>query len=378
MHRSLLAILALSAALPGAELVAARAPGDGIQPQALVDAAGAVHLLTYRGAADGGDLDYRVRPAGATAFGEPIVVTKEAAGSAVAMGSMRGGHLALGRDGWVHVTWVGSAKAPRGLKDSTPGMYARKSATAAAFEAPRNLVTWATGIDGGITVAADDKGDVYAVWHAGPGAMDDTKRSVYLARSKDDGANFGREVQAVQERSGACACCGIRAAVDADGSLAVLFRTASTVTERDMTLAFAANAAKPASVFRTALLEPWKTPTCPMSTSSIAHGRSGLLLAWQGEHDISWARLAGGKVGATVVAAKVDGAKHPSIAESADGSVAVVWLEGVTWGKGGSLHWRIYGADGKPQGEPGTQAGVPPWSIPSVVSTASGRFEAWY
>ena len=42
-----------------------------------------------------------------------------------------------------------------------PMLYTRKNPMATAFEAQRNLITWAGGLDGGGSLAADANGRVY-------------------------------------------------------------------------------------------------------------------------------------------------------------------------------------------------------------------------
>src|SRR5262245_40822652 len=84
-----------------------KTPHEGIQPQALTDDKGVVHLLFFKGDPKAGDLFYARRDAGAREFGRPIRVNSQA-GSAIAVGTIRGGQLALGKNGRVHVAWNGS------------------------------------------------------------------------------------------------------------------------------------------------------------------------------------------------------------------------------------------------------------------------------
>ena len=71
-------------------------PDGGIQPQAVADDAGVVHLIYFKGEPAGGDLFYVRSKPGTTEFSKPIRVNSQP-GSAVAMGTIRGGQLALGR-----------------------------------------------------------------------------------------------------------------------------------------------------------------------------------------------------------------------------------------------------------------------------------------
>src|SRR5262249_61925015 len=109
---------------------------------------------------------YVRREAGKTAFSSPLKVNSQA-GSAIATGTIRGGQLALGKNGRVHVAWNGSGKAqPRSAGQYTsPMLYARLNDAGTAFEEQRNLMQVTTTLDGAGTVAADQDGNAYGAWH---------------------------------------------------------------------------------------------------------------------------------------------------------------------------------------------------------------------
>src|SRR5689334_7855269 len=69
-------------------------PNGGIQPQAVTDAGGTLHLLYFNGEAGAGDLFYQRRAPGQSGWSEPGRVNG-VPGSAVATGTIRGGQLAL-------------------------------------------------------------------------------------------------------------------------------------------------------------------------------------------------------------------------------------------------------------------------------------------
>src|SRR6266511_6339223 len=74
-----------------------RTPHGGIQPQAAVDSAGVLHLLYFKGEPQGGDVFYVRREPGRKEFSSPMRVNRRP-GSAIAMGTVRGAHLALGKN----------------------------------------------------------------------------------------------------------------------------------------------------------------------------------------------------------------------------------------------------------------------------------------
>src|SRR5438874_2743233 len=69
-----------------------RTPNHGIQPQAVVDGKGVIHLLYFKGEPSKGDLFYAQRKADGDHFSEPIRANSEH-GSAIATGTIRGGQI---------------------------------------------------------------------------------------------------------------------------------------------------------------------------------------------------------------------------------------------------------------------------------------------
>jgi hypothetical protein len=232
-------------------------PNGGIQPQALMDGKGTLHLIYFKGRPAEGDLFYVRRAAGQERFSPPIRVNSQA-GSAIAIGSIRGGQMALGKDGRVHVAWNGSGKTEvsgRGVAM----LYARLNDAGTAFEEQRNLIHDTLWLDGGGTVAADDAGNVYVSWHAlkrGNRAGEEN-RQVWVARSTDDGKTFAKEVPANPEPTGACGCCGMKGFADRKGTLYLLYRSAAESVNRHIYLLASTDKAKS---FQQALVHRWKVP----------------------------------------------------------------------------------------------------------------------
>ncbi len=132
----------------------------------VADQTGVMHLIYFKGEPAGGDLFYGRSKPGTTEFSEPIRVNSQP-GSAVAMGTIRGGQIALGRDGRIHVAWNGSQRAapPNPIK-GRPMLYARLDEQRDAFEPQRNLMQRSFYLDGGGSIGADNDGNVYVAWHA--------------------------------------------------------------------------------------------------------------------------------------------------------------------------------------------------------------------
>jgi hypothetical protein len=237
---------------PGSKVTVLRTPNGGIQPQAVADAKGALHLIYYKGEAGAGEIFYVRREAGQERFSEPLRVNSQP-GSAIAAGTVRGGQLALGKAGRVHVAWNGSGK-------SVGMLYARLNDARTAFEDQRDLMQQTDVLDGGGTVAADDVGNVYVAWHGNvKGKPNETEgtRKVWIVRSTDEGKSFSKEAPANTQPTGACACCSTKAFVDSKGNLNLLYRSATAKVNRDIYLL---SSKDKGTSFQSAIVHKWKVP----------------------------------------------------------------------------------------------------------------------
>lgn len=360
---ALLLASALGAWAEQPELI--RLPAAGLQPQAALDSSGALHLLYFKGEPAGGDLYYIRRAPSADTFSAPVQVNSQP-GSAIAVGTIRGGHLALGQR--VHVAWMGAGSENEGQM-----CYARSDAPGKGFEPQRNLIHTAYGLDGGGSVAADGAGQVYVSWHAG--REGEETRRVWVARSADEGRTFAAETRANPVETGACGCCGMRAAAGRDGALYLLYRAATGGTHRDMHLLVSADQGRS---FGDLPVHPWELRACPMSSAALTPLPGQTLLAWETAGQVYWAQAdqRGGALSPPVPApGEGRDRKHPALALNARGQVLLVWTEGTGWNQGGALAWQLYEADGKPGAEQGRLAqAIPVWSYAAAVAAPDGRF----
>jgi hypothetical protein len=379
----LAAIGGASAAPPvrgtSSDVMVVRTPDEGLQPQAAVDRAGLVHVVYFKGPAAQGDLFYTRLNSVTGRFSGALRVNTHA-GSALATGTVRGAHVALGRNGRVHVAWMGSSVAThRATGGATPMLYARMNDAGTAFEPERNLLQFATGLDGGGSIAADASGRVYVAWHAGgPSSQGEGDRRVWVARSKDDGRTFAREVAASPPEQGVCGCCGMRAAVDSAGTLFMLFRSAREMVNRDT---FMLTSRDHGVSFTADKLHGWNVGACQMSTYALAATGERTFAAWETAGQVHWLSVdsASGRRSAIVAPDGPAGErKHPSIAATDQGQVLLVWTEGTGWNKGGRLAWQRFDAAGRPDGARGHAAGVATWSLAAAAALPDGRFAIVY
>lgn len=366
-------------ASPRVELIAG--PHGGIQPQAVMDARGVLHLIYYKGDPGGGDLFYVRRAPGSTAFSAPVRVNSEP-GSAIAAGSVRGGQIALGRDGWVHVAWNAakpiepppSHKRFSGTESAakyTPMWYARLPPGAAAFEPQRAIGEHTRHLDGGGSIAADARGRVYVVWHAAGLKDGEIDRRIYVARSTDDGRLF-RPEEAFAPDGGLCGCCQLETLADNDGRLQILYRSAGANVHRDamwMTVG-------PKGALPPVRLQEWNLPACPMTTFAIAVAPAGLIAAWETQQQIHIATLDRAKRTFSDVATPAGKGirKHPSIAVNKAGERLIAWTEGTAWARGGSLAWELQDSKGATLSSAADAGAVPVWGLVSAIARPDGSF----
>lgn len=369
-----------------------RVPNEGIQPQVKVGDTGTIHMIFYKGEAAAGDIFYVQSTNSGKSFSNPVRVNSQP-NSAIAAGTIRGAHLALGRHDRVHVAWNGSGKAkPKGLpnpqlpedspyRHGAPMLYTRMKGNGTEFEAQRNLMKSTYALDGGGSVAADDEGNVHVVWHAnstkgGPG---EEARAVWVATSRDDGTTFAEESRANRDDTGACGCCGLRATTDIRGNLLVLYRSARNTINRDMYLLTSKDKGQS---FISAKLDNWKIGQCVMSSASF-DAKTGTLGAWETEQQVKFTQMSPARNSEPFVVApnwrKSSMRKHPVVCTNSIGQVILAWTEGSGWNKGGSLAWQVFDSSGNPISDgSGRVDGVPVWSFAAVSCGPNGEFTMIY
>ena len=356
-----------------------RTPNGGIQPQAAVDSQGIVHLIYYKGDAGGGDVFYVRQEPGQDTFSKPLQVNGQP-GSAIAAGTIRGAQLAIGKNGRTHVAWNGGKGAAAVTIDGqtvTPLLYTRLNDAGTAFEPERNL-NRLRGLDGGGSVAADPKGNVYVVWHAmSPGASNEAGRVVYVSRSQDEGKTFEREKRAIAKPTGACGCCGLRAFADSAGAVYVLYRAASQIVNRDEILLVSP---RPGAEFQIAYTHPWKVPICVMSSATLTESKDRVWAAWETTDQVYFASVNAKTmdVSKPITPPGSVKRKHPVVVANAKGDTLFVWTEGTGWAKGGAVAWQLYDKDGNATSEKGRADGVPVWSLATAFAKADGSFVIVY
>jgi hypothetical protein len=381
--RSAAAILAIMlSATFAAEVSIVRTPNGGIQPQVAVDASGTVHLIYYKGKEGGGDVFYVRQKAGEKDFSKPIQVNSHA-GSAMAIGTIRGAQLAVGKNNRVHVIWNGgdgAEKAKVNGQEVTPLVYTRLNDAGTGFEPERNLITYAAGLDGGSSIAADRFGNVYAAWHGrAPGAVEGEEgRAVYVARSTDDGKTFSKETPATIEKTGACGCCGMKAFADENGAVYILYRGAREMVNRDEILLVSPKRGAP---FKILNKHPWKVEACPMSSAFFAPEKGpGAVASWETAGQVFFTDVDAKTMSIGKIISPPGNVKRrqPVAVKNSKGETLLAWSEGTGWAKGGEAVWQVFDAKGAAELEQGRGEGLPVWDMVAAYAKPNGDFVVIY
>jgi hypothetical protein len=256
-------------------------------------------------------------------------------------------------------------------------LYTRLNDAGTAFEPERNLIHAAYGLDGGGSLAADARGNVYVFWHAPvPGTKGEQNRRVWVARSSDAGKTFEPEKLAFDQPIGACGCCGMKAYADANGQVYVLFRSADQITNRDIWLLSSRDQGR---TFQGSKVSHWNIGACVMSSADLVSSGNGVLAAWETEKQTYFGKVANGSVSSPIAAPGMSkNRKYPVLAVNNRGEALFAWVESGGWKKTGTASWQLYDKDLRPEGAEAGAETVPVWSMVAAFARPDGSFVVVY
>ncbi len=354
------------ASLASAEVVQERVPEGGIQPQLIVTPAGLVHLVYLKGDPKACDIRHTTRRVEGGEWSPPVTVNSEPR-SAIAAGTIRGAQIALGKDGSVQVIWNGNTGGKKEMMMHAPLLHARLQPGGKTFSPQQNLMGDTTALDGGASIAANDKGHVAVVWHAAPaGERGEIERLVYARYSTDDGGTFSAPAPLNEKQPGVCACCSLRAHLAADDTLTVLYRGAPAPTARGMILL-----TRQAGRTTLTKLDDWRVAMCPMSSASLLPATQTLRAAWENDGQIFTGLMREPPASTQKVGPKK--AKHPALAQNGKGETLIASVIGSGWNKAGSLHWDLLDAQSRVTAS-GDGDNLPLWSYVVAYARPDGSF----
>jgi hypothetical protein len=318
-----------------------RIPDGGLVPEVLLDQQGVLHMAYGR---DSDGYYVQSRDGGKT-FTKPVKINQRP--DMVTVGGERGPKIAIGKDGAIHVAWLGQYQRNGGI------WYTRSTDGGRTFEAERNLLDTGTGTDEA-TIAADPSGNVFVLWLDGRVPNDPRNPGstpIFMAASKDNGATFAADQPLrYQPDKRACSCCRIEAVVGKDGYLYVAFRTGYQ-NIRDFYLL---KGRKTENNFRLVPVsaDNWELEACPMSGPSFTVEDSGqVLISWMSRNRVYWSISSSDAMN---FAPRVptpqggEGENHPVVLINHQREVLLVWREGA------QVNWAKYTMDGKFTGNRGT------------------------
>jgi hypothetical protein len=195
--------------------------------------------------------------------------------------------------------------------------------------------TWSSGVaindktaaarEGLHAMAAGPDGRLFAAW------LDDRdgRKKLYSATSTD-GAAWSKNVLVYESPSGAiCECCHPSAAIDAKGTIYVMWRNALD-GNRDMYLAGSTDGGATFSQEEKLGSGSWKLNACPMDGGGLAISkRGGLVSIWRRESDVYLAEPESPEQ-------KIEAGKDASVTIGSAGVYAV-------WSANGAIHARMPG-----------------------------------
>ncbi|NCO34991.1 MAG: exo-alpha-sialidase [Armatimonadetes bacterium] len=338
-----------------------RVPNSGLVPEAVCDAKGILHL-----AYGIGNEAYYVQSndAGKT-FSAPVLLNRRS--GTVTVGGERGPKLAVGKDGVIHVVWLGHYQRGGGV------WYTRSTDSGRTFEPERNLLDTTTGTDGA-TVVADQDGNVFVLWLDGrlpPDPQSPVASPIYMTRSTDNGVTFSENEAVRHDHPGrACACCGLEARVGTDDNLYIAFRSGY----HDIRDIYLIKGSKSKNDFTSSRVseDNWKFTGCPMNASPLAVTDDGqALVTWMSRDRVYWA-VSKGEV--TKFAPRIptpdglDGERYPLILANGRKEVLLVWKQQ------DKVKWAVYTADGKLTDQQGTAGQQPSRSKPTAFVGSDDSF----
>jgi hypothetical protein len=343
MIRILLAlVLASVATTANPNIVTIHAPNQGRVPEVAFDKKGVLHLM-YGKEQDGFYVQSRD---GGKTFTAPVQVNQRA--GTITVGAERGVKIAVGKDGTIHLVWLGHYQKGGGI------WYTRSTDGGKTFASERNVQDTNVGSDSP-AIVADASGNVLIFWldaRIDKEADNPVAHPILLARSTDNGATFGRNEIVKYDFAGrACACCRLEARLQGD-DVYIAFRTGYH-NLRDFYLL---KGRKTENNFHATRIseDNWKLEGCPMSGADFLVEKNGqVIVSWMSQGKVYWSKSTASGFAPRIEAPASEGtANHPLIVTHRK-DVLLLWKQS------GNLNWARYTMDGKFTNEQGIVTALP-------------------
>lgn len=187
--------------------------------------------------------------------------------------------VVVGANGTVHIFYPGNDVNPSNGKPEAVALYTRSTDGGRSFTKPQRLnemgrTDASDFVHGGLThahvfgtVAADGKGNVYALWiDTRDMAKEGDSGKVFMAISRNDGQSFERDREILP--ADVCPCCQLTAFVDTRGRLYVGSRQVEGKF-RDSVVMVSADGGKSFSPRQRVVGTRWEIEGCPLKPTQV-------------------------------------------------------------------------------------------------------------
>ncbi len=319
-------------------------PNQGRVPEIAQDKNGILHL-TY---GKENDAFYVQSRDGGKTFAAPVKLNQRA--GTVTVGGERGAKIVLGKNGFIHVVWLGHYKMGGGV------WYTHSTDGGKTFAPEQNLQDSPFGCDSP-TLVADNAGNVLVFWLDARLPKDienPVTDAIILARSINHGETFAPNKIVKYDFAGrACACCRLEARLQGD-DVYIAFRS-GWHNIRDFYLL---KGRKLENNFKAVRIsdDKWNLEGCPMSGADFhVANNQRILVSWMSQGKVYWSSAANMNAGfAPRIAAPISegAANHPMILSN-QSQIFLLWKQDA------KLHWVRYANDGKFSDEQGVVSAMP-------------------
>ena len=266
---------------------------------------------------------------------------------------------------------------------------ARSLSWGESFEKPVHISDKPSkAFSGYVSIAVAPNGDVYAVWlDTRESSPNRDVYSLFVARSKDKGATFGKNVKVADH---VCECCRPNLSFGPDNEILVFWRHIYPGSIRDMTVAVSHDSGETFSGPARIAEDNWKLEGCPDSGVALARAGKRVYAAWLTEATpivggvrMAWSDDAGKSWSPPILASqKILDANYPALSASEDGRVELVFQgrnpeKSKGWASTSAfvVELTLDGNLSSPSEIPGITSAV---SRPTIFAATSGRvFTAW-
>jgi hypothetical protein len=293
-------------------------------PKLAIRASGAIYMLAVYGEQSATQLGLFVSHDGGDSFAPPVQISEK--GARVISHGENSPSLAFGSTE-VYALW--EQALPEG---GTELMFARSLMFGQKFEKPIRVTDKTMPSTNSFSsMAVAPNGFIYAAWLDGRDNESNPRgtSSVYIARSTDRGASFGKNIRVA---AGACPCCRPQLAFGPKGEILVAWRHVFEGDIRDIYVAASSDQGQPFSQPVRVAVDDWRIHGCPHSGPVLSVKGSRIYISWFSEGSgvdagirLSWSDDGARTFTKPIIIGKILDSNHPALSVSEDGRALLVF-----------------------------------------------------